>query len=289
MAFTRKLQTRQISAAALFYLEQLTASLRPGGFASIFRGDGSGFIGLKPHSPGDHPRRIDWPRTARSILSGGKVMVREDQEFRTIQIILAIDTTLSEEIGRSTSKRSQNLFFAELITELCLREGLEVGYLFFSDRVTKFFRPSTNEQTIEQALDMAGRQQDTKKTSLAAPFSQLAQFHKSSVVFLISDFIAPLDWKKYALSACKIHTIIPIAVLDDIEEKKKPSMYLPVRNVESGKQFFAGRQSSYLHRKELEAFFREVGLRAFFVGSGGGVGDWFRRLIKIFDELRERR
>ena len=52
------------------------------------RGSGPEYLGIREYRPGDSPRHVHWPSTART----GTVMVRELEEERTRRVALVVDT-----------------------------------------------------------------------------------------------------------------------------------------------------------------------------------------------------
>jgi len=283
-----RLEKRRVSANHLFYLSQLSANLKPGEFESIFRGEGTQFMGLRPYEPGDDLRHVDWAESSSSYFTTGELMVQEKMERKKPSVIFVVDVSLSEVIGKQESKSLQNRFFVELLTDYCLAEGAEVGFILFSSKVHKFYRPPNSEREIEKALSGLSNLKKGSKTNIKPPLRGLMGYRKPSVVFLISDFISELNWQK-AMSNCRqIHEVVLIVITNELDfSKNKSPGIMNVRGIESGKNRFTDfhRETNYVHR--LMDYFTEAGLNAHFVGKGGNEEAWFNRLMKIFDRMRE--
>ncbi len=69
------------------------------GTASARRSDGYEFAELRGYVEGDDPRRIDWAATARA----GSVQTRVMLEERSLSLAVALDASLSMQVGRSRS------------------------------------------------------------------------------------------------------------------------------------------------------------------------------------------
>jgi len=285
-----RLRKRRVSANHLFFLDKLASSFRPGEFASIFKGDGNQFLGLRPYEPGDRPGNIDWAKSATSFYSTGQLMVQERMERRKLSVIFVVDISFSEIVGKQVSKFSQNSFFVELLTDYCLKEGVEVGYILFGKKIFKFIPPPASKKGVERAVELIKKPKAGKKTDLLQPLRKLIGLRRASVVFLISDFITEFNWKK-AMSRCqKAHVVVPIVLVDDLDLSIRKALgAVMVRGIESEEyRLTDGRtqdNSSYL--LGLRNYFKKSGIKSFFVGKSGDEETWFKILTKIFNEIRE--
>jgi len=283
-----RLEKRRFSANHLFYLDKLSASFRPGEFPSIFKGEGSELLGYRPYEPTDHPRRIDFAKSSAQFYSTGQLLVREYMERKKMSVIFSVDVTFSEIVGKHESKLSQSIFFVELLTDYCIREGVEVGYLILFGEKTKFIPPPSSKKGIERALELIRKPRAGEKTDFLRPLRKLIGFRRASVVFFVSDFITELNWGK-AMSRCKkVHVVVPIVLVDRLDSpfSRSPGV-LQVKGIESGNKRITDMKGEEHYLPLLKDYFKESGVDAYFIGKGGDEEVWFNRLLGIFNEIRK--
>jgi uncharacterized protein (DUF58 family) len=111
--------------------EALLAGRREGrrglGAASLRRSDGYEFAELRGYVEGDDPRRIDWAATARA----GALQTRVILEERALVLAVALDASLSMQVGRTRSNHAlaceaaELWYSAALDDDRCARLGRE--------------------------------------------------------------------------------------------------------------------------------------------------------------------
>ena len=78
------------------------ADVLAGEYVSVFRGSGIEFDEVRPYTPGDDIRSIDWNVTARM----GEPFVKRYVEERQLTLMLLADISASQDFGSATrSKR----------------------------------------------------------------------------------------------------------------------------------------------------------------------------------------
>lgn len=184
-----------------------------GEYSSAFKGRGMEFADVREYQPGDDVRFIDWNVTARS----GRPFVKRFVEERELTVILAVDVSGSLAFGTSGpadhaahsgphrpdepawsvlaegSKRALAAKVCALLAFAAVRAGDRVGLCAFTDRVElalparKGSRHALRLVRELLALEPAGR-----ATSPAAAADHLRRtLHRRSLIFFISDFLAP--------------------------------------------------------------------------------------------------
>ncbi len=99
----------------------------------------SGFVALREYVPGDDPRLIHWPTTART----GTLMVREHVELRRPKFTIVIDTS----VGAATPDDFEELVDAAAsLAAHVVRSGMEVVI-----RTTSRQRPGRSEPLVREA------------------------------------------------------------------------------------------------------------------------------------------
>ena len=162
---------------------KLVEEIFSGEYRSGFRGKGIEFEDIREYYPGDDIRNIDWNVTARH----NKAYVKQFSEERELNIFLLID------MSRSNSFGNKKELIAEVGATLAFsanRNNDKVGVIFFTEKVEKFI-PSKNGRKhvlsiIENILNF---EPVHSGTNLAQALQYFNRIEKTSVVFLISDFL----------------------------------------------------------------------------------------------------
>jgi len=81
------------------------------------RGSGPEYLGIREYRPGDSPRHVHWPSTART----GTVMVRELEEERTRRIAVVVDTLA--DVGEIGTPLDACCTVAASIARVAIAEG----------------------------------------------------------------------------------------------------------------------------------------------------------------------
>ena len=224
------------------------ADILAGHYVSVFRGRGVEFDEVRPYSPGDEIRSIDWNVTART----GQPYVKRYVEERQLTLLLAADISLSQEFG--SGQRSKRETAAELCALLALsaiQNDDKVGLLLFDDQLRHFIPPrkgqrhalrvirdvlSTHDEgrsispvNIARPKAVAGNSLSSPSaqrpilhaggTSLAIALQHLRRvLHRRSVCFLISDFWdEPPAYLDALRAARRKHDVIAVLVTDPRE------------------------------------------------------------------------
>ena len=184
-----------------------------GEYSSAFKGRGMEFADVREYQPGDDVRFIDWNVTARS----GRPFIKRFVEERELTVMLAVDVSGSLAFGTSGpadhaahtsphrpdepawsvlaegSKRALAAKVCALLAFAAVRAGDRVGLCAFTDRVELSLPPRKGSRHALRivrellALDAAGR-----GTNPAAAADLLRRtLHRGSLVFFVSDFLAP--------------------------------------------------------------------------------------------------
>lgn len=201
----------------------LVNSLFAGGYQAVFKGSGIEFSELRAYQPGDDIRRIDWNVTART----GAPFVKLFREERELTVMLIVDVSRSGEFG--THRQIKGDVSVEICASLAfsaLRSDDRVGLLTFDDRVRLFIPPRKGRNHILRiirellvAFDEAfAPTEGGGRTNIGAGLEHWSRLSsKRSVSFLISDFLAPLDYDAALRIVSGRHDLIAVAVTDPRE------------------------------------------------------------------------
>jgi len=197
---------------------------------SIFRGRGFEFDQLRPYAPGDEISSIEWNVYART----GELFSRQDVEERELTVLLLVDLSSSAGFGSGDlTKRDTLRKCAALLAGAALGAHDRVGLApFASDLLAEVptGRGRRQRMRIEDALGLQPRSDGP--TDLAPPLGWALQRKSRALVFLLSDFIAPVPEVLDQVAAR--HDLIAIRVADKRETELASAGLIEVRDPETG-------------------------------------------------------
>lgn len=111
------------------------ADVLAGEYVSVFKGSGIEFDEVRPYTPGDDIRSIDWNVTARM----GEPFVKRFVEERQLTLMLMADVSASQDFGSlSRSKRDCAAEFCALLAFSATRNDDKVGLLLFHGGIEQY-------------------------------------------------------------------------------------------------------------------------------------------------------
>ena len=233
-----------------------------GRYHSVFKGRGMSFDEVRPYTPGDEPRTIDWNVSART----GEVFVKRFTEERELNVLILADASLSMDFGLSAADfRTGGGIVKEELTKQGLaaqigaaialsaqRNNDRVGLLVFGADVQTFIPPKKGRQhalrVIREILEMryAGA-----PTDLAGALSYMGRIMKRrAAVFILSDFLSA-DFEERLRVSTRRHDVHGFVIRDPIEQELFPAGVLTMQDLETGelKAVHTGRQFLERYRK----------------------------------------
>lgn len=237
-----------------------------GDYHSVFKGRGMEFSEVRPYQAGDDVRTIDWNVTARM----GAPYVKEFVEERDLTIFLVVDVSGSLAFGsRALLKRELAAELSTLLAFAALRNQDRVGAALVSDRLELFLPPQRRRAHVlrlarEILSAPSGGRTDLDGT-LAGVLHNLKQ---RSVLFVVSDFLTPLDGARSFKSAAARHDLILLRIEDPRDRTLPRVGPVPLRDAETGRLgVVSGRRLAQRHaaeataaRDQLEALTRRLGV-----------------------------
>lgn len=227
-----------------------------GQYHSVFKGRGIEFDQVRPYSPGDDVRAIDWNVTARAL----QPFVRQYHEERELTLLLAVDCSFSGYFGtRVQTKREQIAELSALFAFSAIRNHDKVGLLLFTDHVEKVILPRKGRKHVLRVIDEIlsyeprGRKTDLKET--LAYVSRLKL--RRSIVVLLSDFL-DRGFEDDLRTVARKHDLIGVWVSDPAEESLPELGLLKAFDPESGETYWIDtldpevRRSYKKHRTSFE-------------------------------------
>jgi uncharacterized protein (DUF58 family) len=204
-----------------------------GDFHTAFKGRGVEFAEVRPYTPGDEIRTIDWNVTARM----GTPFVKRYVEERDLTIFLAVDISASLGYGsRSILKRELAAELTALLGFAALRNQDRVGAALLSDQLELFLRPDRRRTQVLRLLrEILTRTTPATSTNLERGLgAALKTLKQRSVLFLISDFLdTPLSSSIKA--AAGRHDLIVLELFDPKDHEPPSAGPVVLRDAETGK------------------------------------------------------
>lgn len=236
-----------------------------GDYHSVFRGRGMEFAEVRPYQPGDDVRDIDWNVTARM----GTPFLKQYVEERDLTVFLAVDVSGSLAFGsRAVLKRELAAEVSALLAFAALANHDRVGAALLSDRMELFLRPARRRnqvlRLVREVLGRPARGGTDLETTLRAALANLRQ---RAVVFVVSDFLAPLPAGALKLAAAR-HDLVLVEIVDPRDLALPATGPVALADAESGELLVAGgRRLARAHfererdrRRELADLARKLGV-----------------------------
>ena len=205
-----------------------------GDYHSVFKGRGMAFDEVRPYSPGDEIRTIDWNVTART----GEAYVKQFTEERELTVMLVVDMSGSGDFG------SVNRFKRELAAELtavlafaATTNNDKVGLLIFTDQVELYIPPRKGRRhvlrLIRELLAFSPQNRGTDIKLALDTVNQIVKRH--SIVFLVSDFLDdPARYRQALAMTNRRHDIIAVDLTDPLESSIANVGLLTLEDAETG-------------------------------------------------------
>ena len=241
-----------------------------GEYHSVFKGRGMEFAEVREYQFGDDVRSIDWNVTSRM----GHPYVKKYVEERELTVILLVDFSGSGQFGtRRHFKREIEAEICAILAFSAIKNNDRVGLLAFTDRIEKFLVPKKGKdhvlRVVREVLYFRPR---GRATDLAGALQHLSRtVTKRSVVFVVSDFLAP-DYERALRIAARKHDLIALTVTDPREEELPAVGLLELEDAETGERFAVDAGSRRTRerfrvwaaerRAAREALFRRIGVDA---------------------------
>ena len=214
--------------------KRLAADVFAGEYQSLFKGRGMEFEDVRPYIPGDDTRRIDWNVTARMAAP----YVRRYQEERELTVMLMVDASASSDFGtRGRFKRELAAELAAILSIAATSNNDRVGLLMFTDRAERIVPPRKGRRHVLRivrdllAFEPSGTGTDIESALDAANLI----LKRRSIVFLISDFIAPPDSYRRSLSAAaRRHDLVAFDLRDPAEREIPRMGIVALEDAETG-------------------------------------------------------
>ena len=216
-----------------------------GAYRSVFKGAGIEFEEVREYTVEDDARTIDWNVSARM----GAPFVKKFVEERELNIMLLVDVSSSGAFGSAAkSKRQSAAELAALIAFSASKNHDKVSLLMFSDKIELYVPPrSGRRHTLRLIREMLAFEPRNKGTDIGLALRESSRLlKKSSVVFLISDFIDSKEFSMPLKQLNRRHDVIAVQIYDPSERNWQVDSSIVVEDAETGEviSFDAGDRKS---------------------------------------------
>lgn len=246
----------------------LSQNIFAGEYHTAFKGRGMTFAEVREYQYGDDVRDIDWNVTARH----NRPYVKVYEEERELTVMLLVDVSGSRLFGAVGDEKRE--IIAEIAATLAFSAILnndKIGVIFFSDKVEKFIPPKKGRKhilfIISQLLDF---QPESKGTDIGLVLRYFTDaLKKRCTTFLISDFIAPVDYKKALSIASNKHDVMAIQVYDKRDSQLPAVGLMKMEDLETGRERWIDTSSKAVRKDYNRAWYeRQQQIMASFTESG---------------------
>ena len=271
---------------------RLVEGLVSGEYHSVFKGRGIEFAEVRGYVPGDDIRAIDWNVTARFNAP----FVKEFIEERDLTLFIVFDISSSNEFGFKRSKKEVGYDIAASLMFAALRNNDRVGLCLFTSEVELFIPPGKGKKHMLKLLrELIYYESKNRNTDIRAALSYLNNvIKKRSIVFIISDFLAP-DFERPLKQLKNRHDVILVNITDMREAQIPDIGYAFLEDQETGEQMlvdtsdpeFRARYTELVKAKQ-DAFFarmKRIGVDIIRVNTS----EPFYIPLQRFFKMRERR
>ena len=239
---------------------RLVESSFAGQYQSVFKGRGMNFEDVRPYTPGDEIRSIDWNVTART----GEPYIKKFTEEREMTVMILLDVSASGNFGSvEESKREMAAEIAAILAFSAIHNNDKVGLLLFSDRVELFIPPKKGRHHILRLIrEMLYFEPAGSGTDLSGALEYLNKVvTRRSLLFVVSDFLAP-DFSRPLTVTAKRHDTVALRVVDPAEESLPDVGVVLLEDPETGEQIEVDTSRKSISRsyaKHAEDRLRDLG------------------------------
>jgi uncharacterized protein (DUF58 family) len=256
--------------------------LLSGDYRSAFAGVGTEFHQVRPYSPGDDVRRIDWNVTART----GVTHVRVELAERMLVTWIVLDASASMRFGTADRRKADVAEGVSIaVGHVATRRGNRLGVVAFGAGESRFVRPRQGRPGLLLALG-AMRDAPAGDGSLGEALGLVGGLAaQRSLIVVVSDFRGPIDWQRPLLRLAARHRTLAVEIRDPREQELADVGELHLEDPETGRQLLVDTQDPVLRARFKEAAAEERGALVTTLAAAGVPhvalstdGDWLRPL-----------
>jgi len=272
-----------------FSLRMLVSELFPGTFLSTQKGlRGYELEELREFRWGDDPRALH----RKASIKRGELVVSLKEVQKAARFLFLVDRSRSVEFGTSRlTKEDLQAFLLTLLAPLAAEDGNQVGFITFTDRVEEYWPPRFGARgVLEKVKQVSSHGTTGSLTDLNPVFERLNRLNLStSIVIVISDFIAPKNFERSLEIASGKHDVVPI-VLEDRREGELPRIrgFVTLRDMESGRLKHVNLNQAFERDNSIFEVFKKLDLDWLVISTEETEGERIRKLANFFRKRRKK-
>ncbi len=271
-----------------FVLRKVVSRIFSGTFRSKKKGAGGiEFAVFREYQPGDPPRSISYPKS----LQRCRYVVRDNMLDKAMSCLFLIDRSASTNFGPSgISKREIQNRLLNILAPAIAQNNNQVGFLITTDRLEKYFEPRFGNKLLIERLKLIEEfKPQSKMTDLNLAFLSVFRLKiPADLIFILSDFYTPVDFKASLKILSRKYDVIPMLLKDSFETTnfpKIPGGMIAFKDLETG-EFFWGEKPQKISNVKL---FKSLGLDYILLKTDENEGDWTKKLMITFEQRKKRR
>ena len=214
-----------------------------GDYHAVFKGRGMAFDEVRPYTPGDEIRTIDWNVTARM----GDPYIKRFVEERELTVLLVVDASASGDFGSvGRFKRELAAEITAVIAFAATSNNDNVGLLIFTDRVELYIPPRKGRKHILRLIrELLVFEPEGRGTDIKLALDTVNQVLKRrGIVFVVSDFLDEIDQFRGTLAVTnKRHDVVAIDLEDPLESEIAHVGLLVLEDAETGEMMWVDTNS----------------------------------------------
>ncbi|MDR1591353.1 MAG: DUF58 domain-containing protein [Prevotellaceae bacterium] len=215
----------------------LSRNIFAGEYHSAFKGRGMTFSEVREYQFGDDVRSIDWNVTAKLQRPYVKIF----EEERELTVMLMIDVSASNMFGSSDKlKKDIMTEIAATLAFSAIQNNDKIGVIFFTDRIEKFIPPKKGRKhilyIIRELINFEPQGKDTDIGLLLRYFTNVMK--KRCTAFLLSDFIADVNYEEAAIIANRKHDVTMVHIYDRRDTQLPKVGLLKLKDPETGQRIW---------------------------------------------------
>jgi uncharacterized protein (DUF58 family) len=270
----------------------LSSNVFAGEYHSAFKGRGMSFSEVREYQAGDDIRDIDWNVTARFCRPYTKLF----EEERELTVLLMVDVSGSLGCGAFRGPvRDTITEIAATLAYSAIENNDKIGVVFYSDKIEKYIPPLKGRKHILYIIrELLELEPEGTGTNLANALEFLVNTQKKRCsVFVLSDFIAQLDYKKTMMIASRKHELAAIQVYDRFMEQLPDVGLLKVSDSETGDEMVVDSSSKKVrnaharywkeHEQALADLFCSINVDHVSLST---EDNYVNALLRLFDKRR---
>ncbi len=273
-----------------FTLRRLVSGLFPGRFLSNRKGlRGYEMEELRAFRLGDDSRGLH----RKASIKRDKPVVSLKEIEKAAAFLFLVDRSKSGKFGTSGStKEDLQTSLLTLLASPAAQDGNQVGFLVFTDRVEEYWPPRSGlRRTLQRLKQVSSYRVVGSLTDLNPVFEYLNRLNLStSVVIVLSDFIASQNFEDSLEVASGRHDIIPI-ILEDHRERELPRIrgFVSLRDIETGKLKYVDLNRGLPRNDCVLEVFKTLNLDWLAITTDETAEERIRKIANFFGKRRKKR